>query len=149
MKKVLFSLLLLFVSIGASAQTAKELVDSYRGKDSIQVMDVNKQMLAFAIGALKTEEEKAAMRSVDHMTAGVITSQTLYNEICQKFAVLEQNGYGAMDIDKDGVKAKVYAKIEGEFITEIVLLGSGKGTCMFSFITGKFTEEQIGSLIKL
>ena len=53
-----------------------------------------------------------------------------------------------MDASKEDVKAKVYAKGEENYLTEVVILAKAEGHNVISLIKGKINSDQVGSLVK-
>ena len=110
--------------------------------------ELNKMMINLASAAAKTEAEKEALKSVDSITMGIINTDELADEIGKKLEVLEKQGYGKMDASKEDVKAKIYAKGEENYLTEVVILAKAEGHNVISLIKGKINSEQVGSLVK-
>jgi hypothetical protein len=79
---------------------------------------------------------------------GIINTDELADEIGKKLEVLEKQGYGKMDASKEDVKAKVYAKGEENYLTEVVILAKAEGHNVISLIKGKINSDQVGSLVK-
>ncbi|MBQ6202540.1 MAG: DUF4252 domain-containing protein [Prevotella sp.] len=148
MKKVFIMLALMLMSIGGFAQSAQEIIDSYKNNPGLGIMEMNKMMINMASAAAKTDAEKEALKNVDSITIGMINSDELAAEIGTKLEALKDNGYGMLDAQKEEVKAKVYAKSEGDIITEIVVLAKAEGNNIITLIKGKIDPAQIGSLVK-
>ena len=147
MKKIFIMLAMMLMSVGGFAQEAQKILDSYKDNPGIQVMELNKMMISLASAAAKTEAEKEALKSVDSITMGLISTDELTAEIGKKLETLKDKGYGALDAQKEGVKAKVLAKGDGEFITEVVILAKAEGNNVFSLIKGKINPQEVGSLV--
>ena len=148
MKKMLITLALMLMSIGGFAQTAQEIINSYKDNPGVGFVELNKMMINLASAAAKTEAEKEALKSVDSITMGIINTDELADEIGKKLEVLEKQGYGKMDASKEDVKAKVYAKGEENYLTEVVILAKAEGHNVISLIKGKISSDQVGSLVK-
>ena len=145
---MLITLALMLMSIGGFAQTAQEIIDSYKDNPGVGLVVLNKMMINLAVAAAKTDAEKEALKSVDSITMGMISSDELADEIGKKLEVLEKQGYGKMNASKEDSKALVYVKGDESFITEVVILGKAQGQNAISLIKGKISSEQVGALIK-
>lgn len=148
MKKMLITLALMLMSIGGFAQTAQEIINSYKDNPGVGFVELNKMMINMASAAAKSDAEKEALKSVDSITMGMISTDELAAEIGQKLEVLEKQGYGKMNASKEDSKAMVYMKGEENYITEVVILAKAEGHNVISLIKGKINSEQVGSLVK-
>lgn len=147
MKKILLLFAMMLMSISGFAQ-AQEIVNSYKNNPGIQMIELNKGMLEMIASTAKTDEEKEALKSVEGMTMGMINSDELVPEIIGKLEVLESQGYGRINVNKDDAQANVFAKKDGDFITEIVMVAKARGNNVLALIKGKFNADQMESLIK-
>ncbi|MBR5730157.1 MAG: DUF4252 domain-containing protein [Prevotella sp.] len=148
MKKLFIMLALMFMSIGGFAQSAQDIINSYKDHAGLGIMEMNKMMINMASAAAKTDEEKEALKNVDSITVGMIDTDELAAEIGNKLEALKDNGYGTIDAQKEDMKAKVFAKTEDDIITEIVVLAKGDGHNILMLIKGKIDPAQVGSLVK-
>ena len=157
MKKIVFLFAMMLMSISGFAQ-AQEIINSYKNNPGIQMIELNKGMLEMIASAAKTDEEKEALKSVEGMTMGMINSDELVPEIINsdelvpeiigKLEVLESQGYSRINVNKDDAQANVFAKKDGDFITEIVMVAKARGNNVLALIKGKFNADQMESLIK-
>ena len=147
MKKMFIMLAMMLMSVGGFAQEAQKILDSYKDNPGFGVIELNKMMINLASAAAKSDAEKEALKSVDSIVMGVIDTDELAAEIGKKLEVLKDQGYGMLDAQKEDVKAKVYIKTEGEFITEVVVLGNAEGHNVVTIIKGKINPEEVGSLV--
>ena len=147
MKKIVLLFAMMLMSISGFAQ-AQEIVNSYKNNPGIQMIELNKGMLEMIASAAKTDEEKEALMRVEGMTMGMINSDELVPEIIGKLEVLESQGYGRINVNKDDAQANVFAKKDGDFITEIVMVAKARGNNVLALIKGKFNADQMESLIK-
>ena len=147
MKKIVLLFAMVLMSISGFAQ-ADKIINSYKDNSGIQIIELNKAMLEMVAGAAKSDEEKEALKSVDSMTMGMIGSDELAKEIMGKLEVLESQGYGRINVNKDDAQANVFAKKDGDFITEIVMVAKARGNNVLALIKGKFNADQMESLIK-
>ena len=143
MKKIVLLFAMMLMSISGFAQ-AQEIVNSYKNNPGIQMIELNKGMLEMIASAAKTDEEKEALKSVE----GMINSDELVPEIIGKLEVLESQGYGRINVNRDDAQANVFAKKDGDFITEIVMVAKARGNNVLALIKGKFNADQMESLIK-
>jgi len=148
MKKMLFTLALMLMSISGFAQDAQEIINSYKGQANIQIIELNKMMIGMAAAAAQTEEEKEVLKNVDSMTMGIIGTDKPAAEIGKKLEILNEKGYGAMDATDQDVKGKIFVKGEGDYLTEVVILAEAQGQNMIMLVKGKISGDQVGSLIK-
>ena len=147
MKKIVLLFAMMLMSISGFAQ-AQEIINSYKNNPGIQMIELNQGMLEMMASAAKTDEEKEALKSVEGMTMGMINSDELVPEIIGKLEVLESQGYGRINVNRDDAQATVFAKKDGDFITEIVMVAKAKGNNVLALIKGKFNADQMESLIK-
>lgn len=147
MKKIVFLFAMMLMSISGFAQ-AEEIINSYKNNPGIQMIEINQGMLEMMASAAKTDEEKEALKSVEGMTMGMISSDELVPEIIGKLEVLESKGYGRINVNKDETQATVFVKKDGDFITEIVMIAKARGNNVLALIKGKFSADQMESLIK-
>ena len=147
MKKIVFLFAMMLMSISGFAQ-AQEIVNSYKNNPGIQMIEINQGMLEMMASAAKTDEEKEALKSVEGMTMGMINSDELVPEIIGKLEVLESKGYGRINVNKDEAQATVFVKKDGDFITEIVMIAKARGHNVLALMKGKFSADQMESLIK-
>lgn len=147
MKKIVFLFAMMLMSISGFAQ-AEEIINSYKNNPGIQMIEINKGMLEMMASAAKTDEEKEALKSVEGMTMGMISSDELVPEIIGKLEVLESKGYGRINVNKDETQATVFVKKDGDFITEIVMIAKARGHNVLALMKGKFNADQMESLIK-
>ena len=147
MKKIVFLFAMMLMSISGFAQ-AEEIINSYKNNPGIQMIEINQGMLEMMASAAKTDEEKEALKSVEGMTMGMISSDELVPEIIGKLEVLESKGYGRINVNKDETQATVFVKKDGDFITEIVMIAKARGHNVLVLMKGKFSADQMESLIK-
>ena len=147
MKKIVFLFAMMLMSISGFAQ-AEEIINSYKNNPGIQMIELNQGMLEMMASAAKTDEEKEALKSVEGMTMGMISSDELVPEIIGKLEVLESKGYGRINVNKDETQATVFVKKDGDFITEIVMIAKARGHNVLVLMKGKFSADQMESLIK-
>ena len=147
MKKIVLLFAMVLMSISGFAQ-ADKIINSYKDNSGIQIIELNKAMLEMVASAAKSDEEKEALKSVDSMTMGMIGSDELAKEIMGKLEVLESQGYGRINVNRDDAQANVFAKKDGDFITEIVMVAKARGNNVLALIKGKFNADQMESLIK-
>lgn len=147
MKKIVFLFAMMLMSISGFAQ-AEEIINSYKNNPGIQMIEINQGMLEMMASAAKTDEEKEALKSVEGMTMGMISSDELVPEIIGKLEVLESKDYGRINVNKDETQATVFVKKDGDFITEIVMIAKARGNNVLALIKGKFNADQMESLIK-
>lgn len=147
MKKIVLLFAMMLMSISGFAQ-AEEIINSYKNNPGIQMIELNKGMLEMMASAAKTDEEKEALKSVEGMTMGMISSDELVPEIIGKLEVLESQGYGRINVNKDETQATVFVKKDGDFITEIVMIAKARGHNVLVLMKGKFSADQMESLIK-
>ena len=147
MKKIVFLFAMMLMSISGFAQ-AEEIINSYKNNPGIQMIELNKGMLEMIASAAKTDEEKEALKSVEGMTMGMISSDELVPEIIGKLEVLESKDYGRINVNKDETQATVFVKKDGDFITEIVMIAKARGHNVLVLMKGKFSADQMESLIK-
>lgn len=147
MKKIVFLFAMMLMSISGFAQ-AEEIINSYKNNPGIQMIEINQGMLEMMASAAKTDEEKEALKSVEGMTMGMISSDELVPEIIGKLEVLESQGYGRINVNKDETQATVFVKKDGDFITEIVMIAKARGHNVLVLMKGKFSADQMESLIK-
>lgn len=147
MKKIVLLFAMVLMSISGFAQ-ADKIINSYKDNSGIQIIELNKAMLEMVASAAKSDEEKEALKSVDSMTMGMIGSDELAKEIMGKLEVLESQGYSRINVNKDDAQANVFAKKDGDFITEIVMVAKARGNNVLALIKGKFNADQMESLIK-
>ena len=147
MKKIVLLFAMMLMSISGFAQ-AQEIVNSYKNNPGIQMIELNQGMLEMMASAAKTDEEKEALKSVEGMTMGMISSDELVPEIIGKLEVLESKEYGRINVNKDETQATVFVKKDGDFITEIVMIAKARGHNVLVLMKGKFSADQMESLIK-
>lgn len=147
MKKIVLLFAMMLMSISGFAQ-AEEIINSYKNNPGIQMIEINQGMLEMMASAAKTDEEKEALKSVEGMTMGMISSDELVPEIIGKLEVLESKGYGRINVNKDETQATVFVKKDGDFITEIVMIAKARGHNVLVLMKGKFSADQMESLIK-
>ena len=147
MKKIVFLFAMMLMSISGFAQ-AEEIINSYKNNPGIQMIEINQGMLEMMASAAKTDEEKEALKSVEGMTMGMISSDELVPEIIGKLEVLESKDYGRINVNKDETQATVFVKKDGDFITEIVMIAKARGHNVLVLMKGKFSADQMESLIK-
>jgi hypothetical protein len=147
MKKIVLLFAMMLMSISGFAQ-AEEIINSYKNNPGIQMIELNQGMLEMMASAAKTDEEKEALKSVEGMTMGMISSDELVPEIIGKLEVLESQGYGRINVNKDETQATVFVKKDGDFITEIVMIAKARGHNVLVLMKGKFSADQMESLIK-
>jgi hypothetical protein len=147
MKKIVLLFAMMLMSISGFAQ-AEEIINSYKNNPGIQMIELNQGMLEMMASAAKTDEEKEALKSVEGMTMGMISSDELVPEIIGKLEVLESKGYGRINVNKDETQATVFVKKDGDFITEIVMIAKARGHNVLVLMKGKFSADQMESLIK-
>jgi hypothetical protein len=147
MKKIVLLFAMMLMSISGFAQ-AEEIINSYKNNPGIQMIELNQGMLEMMASAAKTDEEKEALKSVEGMTMGMINSDELVPEIIGKLEVLESQGYGRINVNKDETQATVFVKKDGDFITEIVMIAKARGHNVLVLMKGKFSADQMESLIK-
>ena len=147
MKKIVLLFAMVLMSISGFAQ-ADKIINSYKDNSGIQIIELNKAMLEMVASAAKSDEEKEALKSVDSMTMGMIGSDELAKEIMGKLEVLESQGYSRINVNRDDAQATVFAKKDGDFITEIVMVAKAQGNNVLALIKGKFNADQMESLIK-
>lgn len=147
MKKIVLLFAMVLMSISGFAQ-ADKIINSFKDNAGVQIIELNKAMLEMVASAAKSTEEKEALKSVDSMTMGMIGSDEIANEILGKLEVLENQGYGKMDVSEEGVKATVYLKQADGIISEILMVANAKGHNVLTLMKGKFNADQMESLIK-
>lgn len=147
MKKIVLLFAMMLMSISGFAQ-AEEIVNSYKNNPGIQMIELNQAMLEMMASAAKTDKEKEALKSVEGMTMGMISSDELVQEIIGKLEVLESQGYGRINVNRDEAQANVFVKKDGDFITEIVMIAKAQGHNVLALMKGKFSADQMESLIK-
>ena len=147
MKKIVFLFAMMLMSISGFAQ-ADQIVNSYKDKTGVQIIELNKGMLDMMASQAKTDEEKEALKSVESMTMGMIGSDEMAKEITGKLGALEGQGYSKMDVKEESVKATVYLKQADNIITEIVMVATAQGHNILTLMKGKFNADQMESLIK-
>ena len=138
----------MLMSIGTFAQQAKKIIDDCRGKDNIQMVDMDKNMWSLASALAKTEVEKQLMKSIESMSSAIISDENTVGEIQKKLDGLTEYGYSSTKVSQDGVDTNVFAKTDGETVTEVIFLFYVKGHPVLSFAKGKISVEQLAALIK-
>lgn len=147
MKKIVLSFAMMLMSISGFAQ-AQEIINSYKNNPGIQMIELNQGMLEMMASAAKSDEEKEALKSVEGMTMGMISSEELVPEIIGKLEALESQGYGRINVNKEEAQANVFVKKDGDFVTEIVMIAKAQGHNVLALMKGKFSADQMESLIK-
>ena len=147
MKKIVLLFAMMLMSISGFAQ-AQEIINSYKNNPGIQMIELNQGMLEMMASAAKSDEEKEALKSVEGMTMGMISSEELVPEIIGKLEALESQGYGRINVNKEEAQANVFVKKDGDFVTEIVMIAKAQGHNVLALMKGKFSADQMESLIK-
>ena len=148
MKKIVFLFAMMLMSVSGFAQQAKEIIDSYRGNDKVQIVDIDKSMME-QYAAEKGEAEKEALKNAESITMLIVVDKKLSKELHKKFDKLTKEGYSTGPVDDDDPEFKdiqVYVKEENDTITELLSIANTEGLSFVMLITGKFTEEQIQSI---
>ena len=148
MKKIVFLFAMMLMSVSGFAQQAKEIIDSYRGNDKVQIVDIDKSMME-QYASEKSETEREALKNAESITMLIVVDKKLSKEISKKFAKLTKEGYSTGPVDDDDPKFKdiqVYVKEENDTVTELVSIANTEGLSFVMLITGKFTEEEIQSM---
>ena len=151
MKKIVFLFAMMLMSVSGFAQQAKEIIDSYRGNEKVQVFDADETtMEMFMKDVAKTEAEKEFLKNAETLTALAVTDKEMTDEIFRKFATLVENGYEKWtDGDSDVVQNfQFYYKVENDSINNFLMIGSSQGFNLAACITGKFSKEQLAAMIK-
>ena len=148
MKKIVFLFAMMLMSVSGFAQQAKEIIDSYRGNDKVQIVDIDKSMME-QYASEKGEAEKEALKNAESITMLIVVDKKLSKELHKKFDKLTKEGYSTGPVDDDDPEFKdiqVYVKEENDAITELLSIANTEGLSFVMLITGKFTEEQIQSI---
>lgn len=151
MKKIVFLFAMMLMSVSGFAQQAKEIIDSYRGNEKVQVIDANKTTVGMLLSLIsKSETEKELLKNAETLTALAVTDKEMTDEIFRKFATLVENGYEKWtDGDNDVVQNfQLYYKVENDSINNFLMIGSSQGFNLAAYITGKFSKEQLAAMIK-
>ena len=148
MKKIGILLVMMLMSVSTFAQQAQKIIDDCRGKDNIQVVDMDKNMLSLASALAKTDAEKQLMKSAESISMAIISDENAVGDIQKKLDGLTEYGYGSTKVSQEEVDANVFVKTDGETVTEAISLIYAKGYHVLSLVKGKFSVEQLAALIK-
>lgn len=152
MKKNIFVLILmLMVSISSMAQTT--IVDKYRNNKEVTCISISKAMFRLmggnkSIGGMNLSKLKGQIDGLkvitteDKKVSAAIAKD--YKDEIKKFKYEE-----LMSVQEKDEEVMCYAKMNGETITSVMMLVTGKGKdaeTVFLYITGMFKPEDLESL---
>ena len=155
MKKIVFLFAMMLMSVSGFAQQAKEILDSYRGNEKVQVFDADETtMEMFMKDVAKTEAEREVWKNAEAITVlFVFDNQEMVDDVFNKFSALSKNGYergSETPNNDDGVvrNLQTYYKVDNDIVREMLVLASAQGSMFVSYITGKFSMEQLAAISK-
>jgi hypothetical protein len=154
MKKLIFTIALLIASVASFAQktAVDDIINHFKGKENVQLIDLPKAMIGMAMGKVDDADVKAILSNINHVR--VITMDDCSKKVRKNFAEdvtkLNGNGYEEMVRANDnGDKALIMTKMKGDDITEVLILDDEPDECNFVQILGTIKKQDIDKLVNM
>lgn len=153
MKKILFSLVLLFVGQVIYAQDLNKLMDDLAKVEGAQRQVMDRDMLSTSIPESQKDKMPDFMSKVDSITAVILSS-------CSEDVIAEFSaGVNAAEISdayeplvsvkkEDNIVSILQAKSEDETKDIYIYVVGGGGATVFVKMSGKFTVEDLANIVK-
>ena len=127
MKKIFLAMFLVFAGIGLKAQTLNDVFNEFKSKPGAEYQVVNPKMLESMNLDQKAKKELASIDSLQVLDLS--KSDSLTNKKFEQITgSLNFKGFETMvNSNGDGGKAKVYYRINGKSIKELVVINIEKG----------------------
>lgn len=149
MRKTILALALLLTSTAGFAQRAQEIFDSYRGKENVQVVDMDKAAIDMSKAYVPNEAVKASMDHVDSMTLAMTSDEAQRKDLADKLETLKDAGFAQSTITTAEAKIKVMFKTEDDIVTEMVTLVDMEQATVATLAKGKLTPEDVKALSQM
>lgn len=153
MKKILFSLVLLFLGQVIYAQDLNKLMDDLAKVEGAQRQVMDRDMLSTSIPESQKDKMPDFMSKVDSITAVILSSCA--EDVIAEFsagvnAAETSDAYEPLVSVKkeDNIVSILQAKSEDETKDIYIYVVGGGGATVFVKMTGKFTVEDLANIVK-
>lgn len=153
MKKILFSLVLLFVGQVIYAQDLNKLMDDLAKVEGAQRQVMDRDMLSTSIPESQKDKMPDFMSKVDSITAVILSSCS--EDVIAEFsagvnAAETSDAYEPLVSVKkeDNIVSILQAKSEDETKDIYIYVVGGGGATVFVKMSGKFTVEDLANIVK-
>ncbi len=153
MKKILFSLVLLFLGQVIYAQDLNKLMDDLAKIEGAQRQVMDRDMLSTSIPESQKEKMPDFMSKVDSITAVILSSCA--EDVIAEFsagvnAAETSDAYEPLvSVKKENnIVSILQAKSEDETKDIYIYVVGGGGATVFVKMTGKFTVEDLANIVK-
>ena len=155
MKKIIISLLIMFVSASAIAQTPDELFSQYKGKKNAEYVHMGRVLFKLLKPLVKHNADdptaKAVMRSIKSMRVLNLEecSQKVKQEFAQSAKGLTSKGYEPIvSSNTDGERTLILVRQKKSAIRELLILNTSDDDCTLLQLKGKIKPDNISDIIK-
>lgn len=152
MKKILFSLVLLFVGQVIYAQDLNKLMDDLAKVESAQRQVMGKEMLSKSIPESQKDNMPGFMSKADSIVAVVV--QRCPQDVSDKIqaGISEAETSDAYEplvaVKKDDKKVSILSAKNGGEMKDVYIYVAGGGAVVFVKMSGKFSVEDLADIVK-
>ena len=154
MKQLFISLLIIFASASATAQTPGDLFAQYKGKKNAEYVHLGRLLFKLLRPIAKNENDPTArtvMRSIRSMRALNLEdcSQKVKEQFLESAKRLSTKGYEQIvSSNVDGERTLVLVKLKKNAIRELLVLNADDEDCQLVQLKGKMKHANLGDIIK-
>ncbi|MBR5655177.1 MAG: DUF4252 domain-containing protein [Prevotella sp.] len=155
MKKIIISLLILFVSASAFAQTPDELFSQYKGKKNAEYVHLGRVLFKMLKPIVNHHADdptaKAVMRGIKSLRVLDLEecSQKVKQQFAQSAKGLTTKGYEPIvSSNTDGDRTLILVRQKKSSIRELLILNTGDDDCTLVQLKGKIKPENVSNIIK-
>lgn len=155
MKKIIVAMALMLGFQMSQAQTVNGIFREFRYKENAEYVNVPKILMDVVKWAqrrtLEAEEINPMVEKINSVEVLDLTEcdKRVQERFSTKVEKLKMNGYEPlMAMNDDETHAKIWAKIEDEKATDIVIVASGNGTYVLCSFKGELSMGDIQKLVE-
>ena len=154
MKQLFISLLIIFASASATAQTPGDLFAQYKGKKNAEYVHLGRLLFKLLRPIAKNENDPTArpvMRSIRSMRALNLEdcSQKVKEQFLESAKRLSTKGYEQIvSSNVDGERTLVLVKLKKNAIRELLVLNADDEDCQLVQLKGKMKHVDLDDIIK-
>jgi hypothetical protein len=131
--------MLMVCQLGFAQKNASQLYEQFKNEKGVDCVNIGKLAMGFA-GITTNTHGVSSVRVLDLEDSPASVRES-FSQSCKNLELGDYEPF--LTSNEDGEHTKILTKMNGDFISEMLIITTGKGDCSMVWLTGKMNPNEV------